>query len=274
MSVKFIATDLDGTLMAPDHLTVTARTVCALEQAHKRGVKLAVATGRPVSLTDYVIKQIPFADYIVCANGACVFDRAVNEIIYSNLIDNSIAKSIISYFLEKNIFFDVYVDGRSRYQESTIRYLSDTIFPEGFVEEVKNSMTGYENLLEYLGNAGIEKITLYSLTDDESAEYTDYLRDLGLEVSVSFEHGLEAAASGVNKAAAVQSICEKLKITAAEVMAFGDEGNDVPLMKFAGYSFAMGNASDFCKANAKYIAKSNAEDGVADAVEKFVLNNG
>ena len=62
MAVKIIATDLDGTLMAPDHLTVTEPTKSALAAAHDKGIKIAVATGRALSFTEGVTKQVPFAD--------------------------------------------------------------------------------------------------------------------------------------------------------------------------------------------------------------------
>lgn len=65
MSIKLIATDLDGTLMAPDHLTVTKRTYDALKSSHDKGIRLAVATGRSMVLIDNVISQVPFVDYII-----------------------------------------------------------------------------------------------------------------------------------------------------------------------------------------------------------------
>ena len=75
MSVKIIATDLDGTLMSPDHLTVSERTKAALIEAHNKGIKIAIATGRALNFTKNVTDQIPFVDYVICSNGASVYDR-------------------------------------------------------------------------------------------------------------------------------------------------------------------------------------------------------
>ena len=72
MSIKLIATDLDGTLMAPDHLTVTKRTYDALKSSHDKGIRLAVATGRSMVLIDNVISQVPFVDYIIQMVRACM----------------------------------------------------------------------------------------------------------------------------------------------------------------------------------------------------------
>ena len=93
--IKLIATDLDGTLMAPDHLTVTDRTYNALKTAHDKGIKIAVATGRPMTLIDNVISQVPFVDYIIYSNGSCVFDRNVKKIIHADLIEDKLAREIV-----------------------------------------------------------------------------------------------------------------------------------------------------------------------------------
>ena len=75
MSIKLIATDLDGTLMSGDHLTVSPRTVAALQAAHDRGVCLAIATGRTLDFIDHVTAQVPFVDYVIYSNGAAVYWR-------------------------------------------------------------------------------------------------------------------------------------------------------------------------------------------------------
>ena len=62
--------------MAPDHITVTERTYNALKAAHDKGVKIAIATGRTLGFVESVVKQIPFADYVIYSNGASVYDRA------------------------------------------------------------------------------------------------------------------------------------------------------------------------------------------------------
>lgn len=265
-----IVSDLDGTLMSPDHLTVSRRTVDALRQAHRKGVKIAVATGRPLALTDYVTRQLPFIDYVIYANGAGAYDRKNREQIYTNLIDRASAESIVKYFLSQKVFFDVYVDGRSCYQKSSRQYYTAATFPKGFVDYVEKTMDGYDSLADLAGSRGIEKITVYTVPDGKFEEFYGEMTKRGLEVSVSFENSIEATAANTNKAAAVAGICQRLLISPQEVMAFGDQGNDVCLMEYAGLSFAMENASEECKKSAKHITLSNAMDGVAAAVEKYI----
>lgn len=274
MPIKLIATDLDGTLMAPDHMTVTRRTKDALEEAHSRGIKIAIATGRPLSLTDYVTQQIPFADYVIYANGAGAFDRNANKIIYENLVSNTEAKKIVNYFLTEKVFFEIYINGKSHYQQGTEELFDSKGIDENFIEEVKKTMTPHSNLVDYLGDKGIEKITLYSIKEKDFPRYEEWLKSFGYETASSFYGNLEATAHGVNKGSALTGIMDELNITPDEVMCFGDAGNDIDMLKLVKYSFAMGNADEDCKKAAKFLAGSNAEDGLAAAVEEYVLNNG
>lgn len=272
MSIKIIASDLDGTLMSTDHMTVSPRTKAALAKAHEMGVKIAIATGRPLALIDYVVNQIPFIDYVITANGACVYDMVQKKNVYINLIENDTTMKLVDYFLSREVFFDVYIDGRSKYQLDTQKYFISTDFPQSFVDEVVKSMDGYESLSEFVGNQRVEKITLYSVSDSDYNEFRSEMESCGLSVATSFKGNLEATAGTAHKGSALKGLCELLGFTADEAMSFGDAGNDCPMLEFAKYSFAMENATEECKASAKYIAKSNGEDGVAQAIEKFVLN--
>lgn len=272
MQIKLIATDLDGTLMSPDHMTITDFTLETLKKAHDKGVKIAISTGRPLSLTDSVIKQIPFADYIIYGNGSCIFDLKKKMKIYSDLISNNDAVKIIEYLLSKELFFEIYIDGKSHYQLGCEKYFSNTDMPDEFIDEVIKSLNGHSSLIEYLGNKDIEKITLYSVKDSEYQIFKSRLDDMGFSTASSFKGNLEATSKTADKGSALKALSELLHITADEIMSFGDEGNDIPMLSFAKYSFAMGNASDDCKKAARFTAKSNADDGLAAAVCEYVLN--
>lgn len=272
MPIKLIATDLDGTLMSPDHMTITDFTLDTLKKTHNMGVKIAVSTGRPLALTENVIKQIPFADYVIYGNGACIFDRNTNKKIYSNLISNRDAVEIIKYFLSKEVFFEIYIDGKSHYPLGFDKYFINDDMPQAFIDEVIGTMQGHEDLLKYLDNKPIEKITLYSVKDEDYPIFRAEMERLGFSTASSFKGNLEATSSSADKGEALRELSQILGITADDVMSFGDEGNDIPMLRFAKYSFAMGNASDACKKAANFTAKSNADDGLALAVCEYILN--
>lgn len=272
MPIKLIATDLDGTLMSADHLTITDYTLSTLKKAHDKGVKIAIATGRPLALVDSVLEQLTFCDYVIYANGACVFDKKANKLICENLIPNDKAKKLIEYFLKQKVFFEVYVDGRSQYQFGCEKYFTDTEFPSDFINEVIESMDGHSDLLAFLGDRKIEKITLYCVKENDLPIFKAEMEQSELSVTSSFEANLEATDKTADKGTAVSQLCTQLGITANEVIAFGDAGNDTPMLEFAAFSFAMENATQQCKKSAKFITKSNADDGLVPAIEKYVLN--
>lgn len=271
MKIKIIATDLDGTLMSTDHLTVSEYTKQTLIKAHKKGIKIALATGRPMALIENVIEQIPFVDYIIYSNGACVFDRNKNEIIYSDLIDAKTSTAIIEYFLNEPVFFEIYIDGKSHYQLERERYYDKGELPEEFVKEIISTMTGHGDLLEFATGKPIEKMTMYSIKEDKHLKYADKLKSYNLSVATSLKNSLEATTITADKGNALKGICNTLGISKDEAMSFGDSGNDCPMLEFAGLSFAMENGSEECKASAKYVTASNGNDGVAKMIEKYCL---
>lgn len=271
METKIIAMDLDGTLMSPDHLTVTDYTKQTLIKAHKKGIRLAIATGRPMALIENVIEQIPFVDYVIYSNGACVFDRNKNEIIYSDLIDSKTSEKIIEYFLNEPVFFEIYIDGKSHYQFGTDEYYDRGELPEEFIEEIMGTMTGHGDLTEFAKGLPIEKITIYSVKEDRFLKYADKLKSYNLSVATSLKNSLEATAKTADKGNALKGICEEQGFSSCEAMSFGDSGNDCPMLEYAGLSFAMENGSDECKSSAKYVTASNSDDGVAKMIEKYCL---
>lgn len=273
MSIKLIATDLDGTLMSPDHITITDFTVKTLKQAHDKGVKIAIATGRPLALTDNVIQQLPFADYVIYANGAGVYDLNGKRMLCSDLISHQTAAEVIGYFLKQKVFFEVYIDGKSHYQAECIAFFdNNTDLPQEFLDQIAGTMDAHDDLIKYLDGRGIEKITLYSLDDSQYEGFTEKLNEYNLTTAVSFEGCLEATSQTANKGNALKNLSASLNITSNDVMCFGDAGNDVQMLEWAEFSFAMGNGSDVCKAAAKFTAYSNAEDGLAKAVNKYINN--
>ena len=96
MSIKLIALDLDGTLMLPDHITVSERNLKAVKYAHDMGVKIAISTGRTLSVVTRVLEQIPFVDFVMFSDGAAVYDvkgRNPDNIHPSALLKNSVRRS-------------------------------------------------------------------------------------------------------------------------------------------------------------------------------------
>lgn len=270
--IKLVVLDLDGTLMSPDHLTVSEANRNALRLAHEKGIKIAISTGRTLAIIGDICEQVPEVDYIMYSNGAGVFDRKDNKNIYTNLMSNELSNEILSYLEDKKCFYEIYANGKSYAQEDKGDYFIYDILPKEFLDDVLSKMEIVKNAKEELNGAGIEKITIYSRFPEvfnEACEHFTKMTDK-LYTTSSIKGNLDMTKKGVDKGTALDGMCKALGITADEVMAFGDAGNDCPMLEYAGYSYAMANGSDECKASAKYETKSNAEDGVAYAVLKHI----
>ncbi len=139
-----------------------------------------------------------------------------------------------------------------------------------FVVDLKSRANVVDNLLETLKNTGIEKFSVLYVDDEHYDRVCQRLKTFGkVQLTSSLPHNVEVNALGADKGGGLEALCSKLGISKDEVMAFGDADNDLSMLQWAGWSFAMGNGTESVKMAAKYITKTNMEDGVAVAIEKM-----
>ena len=272
MDIKIIASDLDGTLMAPDHQTVTERTKAALLKAHEKGIKIAIATGRTLSLIKEVAAQIPAADYIIYSNGASVFDCGENKTIYKEHISGSKAEKIVRLIDKMPVFYNVYYNGNMYYKKNGGVFSGGKEFSKEFLEHFSQLSIQEEDMVSFAADKECEMIIIYGADENCREQILDLMNELGgLGYVSSVMNNIEITASKASKGSALNAICNKIGCTAKEAMAFGDALNDCSMLSFAENSFAMENGDDACKKAAKFITPSNGQDGVAQAIEKYAL---
>lgn len=271
MPIKLIATDLDGTLMAGDHLTVTERTRQALYAAHEKGVKIAIATGRTLDFIDHVTNQIDFVDYVIFSNGASVFDRNAGKTIYTNHIVPDSVERILDFLNSLPVYYNLYFDGGMYIQKNKLGYYENHELPQAFLDSYMKKAHICPSLAQAAKGKSAESVAVFSLPDSRRAEISDFLASEGLVLTSSMPREVEATANGADKGSALSGLCSLLGFSAKDAMSFGDSGNDITMLSAAGYSFAMENGEDICKKTAANIAPPNTEDGVARMVEKYVL---
>lgn len=271
MSIKIIATDLDGTLMAPDHITVTPFTKQTLLEAHNNGVKIAVATGRALNLTEGVTKQIPFADYVICSNGASVYDRNSKEFIYTNLVSPGITAEAVKLLDSLPVYYNIYMDGRIYAREGAEKYFTRLDLPVAFLNEFVSKLTICKDMNEAVKGKGAELIDVFYGDSEMKNIIFDFFESKGLVLTSALAGVVSATAPGSDKGTALDGLCEITGVSSDEAMAFGDASNDATMLKYAYYSFAMENGDEICKKAARFSAPSNGDEGVACMVKKYVL---
>lgn len=271
MSIKLIATDLDGTLMAPDHMTVTQRTKDALIAAKEKGAKIVIATGRALNATDAVVSQIPFVDYILYCNGAAVCDMSDGKTIYESSIDEEKAVRLTEFLTANPIHFHIYKDGKIFVPKNVLDFAAETQLPEEFIKVFMKQVILVDSAFDAVKGGAVQVMDTFSVPAELKEKLFALVEELGLVTTSAVNSEIAITANKADKGSALAGLCSVLGISADEVMTFGDAPNDCPMLEFAKYSFAMGNGAEICRQTANYTAPSNAEDGVAAMVEKFVL---
>ena len=267
--IKIIAMDLDGTLFSPDHKTVAEENKKALRAAHKAGIKLAVATGRTYSTIGDICEQVPEIDYIIFSNGAGVYDRKSGRIVYHNVMPFELCDKLLPLAVTKCRLAELYIGGRAYALKKPGGELDKEVLPPVF-----RPMLGKEiGIVEdYHFDDGVEKAIFFFGDDGECRETADKIKECGeVFVTSSIPCSFEFTKAGVDKGEALLALCKIIGASADEAMAFGDAENDIPMLRAAGCGIAMENADDETKASAKYVTASNAESGVALAINKYAF---
>ncbi len=258
---RMIATDLDGTLLRTDS-TLSDRTRAALSGARKHGLKVVAATGRPARVIDELFASSELIDIAVCGNGSTFYDPNDGVVDIRHPLPAPILRQVIDTITEviPGAGFAVETGYRVVYEQN---YL--------FRPTLDNDRTLVP--LERLLDEPAVKLMVWLPSQDPDAEWARLSPVLAGLVSCTWSSQrapFEISARGVSKAAALAALGAEWGISAAEVIAFGDAANDLPMMTWAGTSYAVANADPAVRAAATHQTASNDGDGVARALEQLL----
>lgn len=278
MAYKLICIDMDGTLLNNKH-EISERNKEAIKKATEKGVKVAVTTGRLFASAKYYASLIGVKTPIISCNGAFIREKDENKVIYESVLNESQLERI--YDVIKKYDIDM------AYFNTPDTVISEKFVPEEHGYKVMNRMMG-ESEEKVMFSEGIDFREAFKLhgkhilkaicieNDNKVSELFKAKEELkkyeDLEVVSSSPNNFEVMNSGTSKGSAVKVLADILHINKEEVMCLGDSENDLSMIEFAGLGVAMGNAEGFLKEKANYITDTNENDGVAKAIEKFVLD--
>ncbi|AYF53528.1 Cof-type HAD-IIB family hydrolase [Clostridium botulinum] len=273
MTYKLICLDMDGTLLN-NNKKISDRTKKSIKEAHKKGVKIAISTGRIFTSAKYYAHILGISAPIIASNGAYIREKDKNEIIYKSILSKDQCIDIIN--ITKKYDFNFYLN-------TCDTIISSKPYPKGYTylemsselpEDMKIKLEVNTNLEEEVFKKNGEIIKAICISNDseilEKARQ-EILNLKSLEVVSSLGDNFEIMNKGVSKGKGVQKLAEFYGLTSDEVICMGDGENDLSMIEYAGLGIAMGNAPDFIKEKANYITDTNDNDGVAKAIEKFVL---
>jgi len=260
-TVRLVATDLDGTLVHSDG-TITPRTAAALVAAEEAGILVVFVTGRPLRWAKDVFDHVGGHGLAIVSNGALLWDVAAE----APVAERAIAVEVLAEVAER---LRVAVPG-THYAVET---LAGIALESGFLERYPVAPTARRGSFAEIADRPAYKL-LARHEELAAQEFWDRARDaVGDLVEVTWSSAttlLEISGYGVTKASTLELFCAERGISAAEVVAFGDMPNDLPLLAWAGTSYAMANAHPTVREIADHLAPVNDEDGVAQVIEKLI----
>lgn len=259
--MRLVATDLDGTLVHSDG-SITARTRAALTAAEERGIDVVFVTGRPLRWAEDVFEHVGGHGHAIVSNGALLWDVAAG----TPALERAITPELLHRVAEE---IRAAIPG-THYAVETIDGIA---LETGFLERYpvpdgarRGAFAEIADRPAYKLLARHEELVPSEFWDRALAA-AGHLAEITWSSTTSL---LEISAEGVTKASTLEVFCAQRGIEPGEVVAFGDMPNDLPMLAWAGTSYAMANAHTSVLAAADLIAPANDEDGVAQVIERLL----
>lgn len=273
-TIRMIGVDLDGTLLNSEK-QLTDYTKEVLKKAIEQEVAVVVATGRPFSGVPDELKHFPGMRYALTANGARILDMQKQKVVYENLLSGEIAEKVIDILKRHHAIHEFFVDGVGYMNEDGLKnvyaYFEDPHMAE-YLQSTRIPVKDVKGKLQAM-KCEVDKLQGIFRNQKDKQEALEELNTLsGIVVTAAMDNNLEINKEGTNKGLGLLQLGKSLGISREEIMACGDGGNDVEMLKEVGFAIAMANAYDPVKTAADFVTVSNDEDGVAKAIERFVLN--
>ena len=275
MDMRLIVSDIDRTIL-PAGGVISPATREAIRACRARGTEFVVASGRWFpSAREIAAGQLGIEDgYMIICNGGAVVKSDGTILMECGLSDEQ-ARAVYEMLLPEPVMINAYVRGaiyRLRYQ-----YSEGFHFPEResyFGGSAYNIINEDAAAFERFGLVRPYKMEAYSNDPALLARLRGQLEDMGLQVNSSFPVNLEIMAKGTGKGACTEWIAKYLGLERHQVMGFGDYTNDLPMLASVGWPMAVDNALPEVKAACRAVVPACDDDGVAWAIQKYVLGGG
>ncbi len=266
MPIKLVVSDVDGTMVTTDKV-LTPATIQAAHRLRDAGVPLALVSSRPPRGMGFIQSELGLTGPLGGFNGGTILS-ADGAVIEERFVPEQAARISLAYLAEHGVSAWVFADGQWLIKDLHGDYVPKERMTVRFEPTVVDDFTPY---LERCG-----KIVGASADFDLLARCEHGLQDLlgdTAHAHRSQTYYLDVTNPTADKGTAARALASYYGLDIADVCAIGDQANDVPMFRVAGYSVAMGNAPAAVAAEAKMHTSSNEEDGWAAAIDRHVLTN-
>lgn len=276
--IKLVALDLDGTLF-DNSSHISERNLTAIRSITDKGIHVVISTGRP-------FEGIPFnqikgtgINYAITANGSGIYEISTRKCLYENAMDEELVTPILNFLLTRDIHMDAFIGGKGYTPVQCVETAQKLTVPSSIKNYIITTRTRLDNILQFIheNQLKVQKMTLnfYPAADGTLIDRETVRKFLVSNPSITTVCGgynnLEFTRADANKGVGLRKLAEILGVNPDATMAIGDTENDLAIIEAAGIGVAMGNATDAVKARADYVTTTNTKDGVAAAIEHFIL---
>lgn len=276
--IKLVALDLDGTLF-DNSSRISERNLTAIRSITDKGIHVVISTGRP-------FEGIPFdqikgtgINYAITANGSGIYEISTGKCLYENAMDEELVTPILNFLLTRDIHMDAFIGGKGYTPVQCVETAQKLTVPSSIKNYIITTRTRLDNILQFIheNQLKVQKMTLnfYPAADGTLIDRETVRKFLVSNPSITTVCGgynnLEFTRADANKGVGLRKLAEILGVNPDATMAIGDTENDLAIIEAAGIGVAMGNATDAVKTRADYVTTTNTKDGVAAAIEHFIL---
>ncbi len=267
MNYKMIAIDLDDTLLRNDK-TISVKSAQVLNEAARKGVKIILASGRTVESTYFYMQQMGLDFPVIGFQGAYVFDGMNKRVLHEVLLDCEKALPIIQHAETLGLHCNAYIEDKIYVGEKN---KWSQFYKENFINSSVMIQVG--KLSKFI-NSSVIKILIAEENEILQKVKPEFEKIAGEEVNTFFSQPffLEFTNKKATKGYALKVLANHYGIQKEEIIAVGDTYNDISMIEYAGLGICMGNGVEKVKEIADFVTLGNEEDGVAYAVEKFLLS--
>ncbi len=267
--IKLIAVDLDGTLLNSQH-EMTARTEKAVKAAIAKGVQVVIATGKTFHAAEHLVKRLGLKTPGIFVQGTVTYNSD-GSIHSQQTLDSKVARQIITFAEDRGHQIGLYSGSRILVRKLYPRMEQLTTH---YHEPMPESVGALQNILD---TTSINKIIAIYPDDGRRVQALRWQLNMQINgaarmLSAGIDDEIEILPPNASKGSALKTLLKEFGVSASQVLAIGDGENDIEMLQLAGIGVAVGNANQHVKDTAKAVVSSNDADGVAEAIERFILD--
>lgn len=272
MSYQVIALDLDGTLLTSEK-TILSETKLALRKAQEAGFEIIIATGRHHSAIHPIINELKLTTPTICCNGTYLYDHQNHQVVAGDPLKKSDALNIITLLQQHKIEALLYAGDAMYYSHPTRHVVRTETWGKKFPIAQRPVFRQIDDLASII--CGDEPLWKFAITHNDLSALQQFADEACATTAVtcdwSWQDQIDVGPQGNSKGRRLKEWVESRGISMQQVVAFGDNYNDISMLRSAGLGVAMAEAESMVQAQANIVIGSNETPSIAEFIQLKLL---